>query len=94
MGDAAVVQVSIGLRLGPWIGVEKGSVADLMVRTSSRGDDARPKDVQSAAAIHLPLHQLELGDMPLGLAVGPRQSDCRDDGILVLDHPIGEGCHQ
>ena len=51
-----------------------------MVRTSSGADDACLKDVEFAAAIHLPLHQLEFGDLPLGLAVGPRQSDCRDDG--------------
>ncbi len=43
--------------------------------------------VDLAAAVHLAANELQLGDLPLGLAVGPRLDDGCPHGILVVPDP-------
>ena len=35
-------------------------------------DEACAEEIEAGATIHLPLHELELGDLALGLAIRPR----------------------
>jgi hypothetical protein len=48
------------------------------------------KQVELGASVHLTLDQLELGDLALGLSVGPRRRDRGIDGSLVLDDAVGK----
>ncbi len=58
----------------------------------SRGEEhAAAEQVEAGAAVHLPLQQLEPGDLPLGLAVAPRRRERRPDGGAVLLQPGREG---
>ena len=46
-----------------------GSDADLMEMSLSSGDDASLKEVDLSLAMHLTLHKIEFGALPLGLTV-------------------------
>ena len=48
-----------------------GSDAILMTRPSCCADEAGLEQVELAAPVHLALDELQLGDLTLGLAVGP-----------------------
>lgn len=50
---------------------KRGSDAILVVMGLSDADDAGLEEVNLSSAIHLALHELELGDLPLRLAVRP-----------------------
>lgn len=54
----------------------------------------RLEQVNFPSAVHLSLHELEFGDLPLGLAVGPGRNDRGGDSGAVFDHAIGEGCDE
>ncbi len=42
-----------------------------MMLDSSGTDDARLEKIELSAAVHLTLDELELGDLPFSLTVGP-----------------------
>src|SRR4051812_31144948 len=48
------------------------------LRESCRKENALAEQVEAGATIHLPLDQLEPGDLPLGLAAAP---GCRERGL-------------
>jgi hypothetical protein len=53
-------------------------------------DHSGLKEVEFSTTVHLSFHELQLGDLALGLTVGPRQVDCGAHGGLVFDDPVGE----
>ena len=55
-----------------------------MVSKLTGADDAGLEQVELTAAIHLSFDHLELGDLSLGLAIGPGRGDRRADSRLCL----------
>ena len=53
-------------------------------------DHAGLKQIEFPASVHLAFDQLQLADLPFGLAVGPRRRDCSRHGGLILRDPVGE----
>jgi len=49
------------------------------------------KEVELGGSIHLTFNELELGDLALGLSVGPGRCDRCVDGSLVLMTPLAKG---
>jgi len=72
---------------------KKGSDAILvqMIPTSSwRSKQPGTQQVQLGTAIHLPLHQLQLGILPLGLTVGPWMRQRRQHRVFVGGDAVRE----
>jgi UDP-glucose 4-epimerase len=67
-----------------------GSDAILVPGGSVGAEQSGLKEVDFSSTVHLVFDELELGDLPLCLAVGPRQSDCGVDGGFILGDAIGE----
>jgi hypothetical protein len=67
-----------------------GSDAILVHGGSVGAEQSGLKEVDFSSTVHLAFDELELGDLPLCLAVGPRQSDCGADGGFILGDAIGE----
>src|SRR6266566_4824902 len=67
-----------------------GSDATLVQPWSYNAYQAGLKQVELGASVHLTLDQLELGDLALGLSVGPRRRDRGVDRSLVLDDAVGK----
>jgi len=67
-----------------------GSDALLMARGSACADDARLQKVKFASSIHLSFDELQLGDLALGLTVGPGRGNRSADRSFVFDDAIGE----
>jgi hypothetical protein len=57
---------------------------------SRRADQSRLQQVELRSAVHLPLHELELGDLALRLAVRPRLGDSGANGGFVLGDARGK----
>src|SRR5271155_2689580 len=68
----------------------RGSDALPMKSRLREADDARLEQIEFPASVHLAFDQLQLADLPFGLAVGPRRRDCRRHGGLILRDPVGE----
>jgi DNA replication protein DnaC len=81
---------SKGSKLDADTGSNLGSDATLVQPWSYNADQAGLKQVELGASVHLTLDQLELGDLALGLSVGPRRRDRGVDGSLVLDDTVGK----
>src|SRR4051812_33301601 len=86
-GPAAAAQEA-GQRCGS--APKRGSGALSMTACSASYDEAGTQQVELGAPVHLPLDQLELGDLALGLAVRPGLHDRRGDGVLVGTDAGGE----
>jgi hypothetical protein len=67
-----------------------GSDATLVQPWSCSAYQAGLKQVELGASVHLTLDQFELGDLALGLSVGPRRRDRGVDGSLVLEDTVGK----
>src|SRR3954468_4149356 len=61
------------------------------LRGSCRKENALAEQVEAGAPVHLPLDQLEPGDLPLRLAAAPGRRECRPDGAPVLLQPRRKG---
>jgi hypothetical protein len=48
------------------------------------------KQIEFTAAVHLPSDELDAGDLPLGLSVGPGQYDCRANRRFIVRYSAGE----
>jgi hypothetical protein len=48
------------------------------------------KQIEFAAAVHLPSDELEASDLRLGLSVGPGQYDCRANRRFIVRYAAGE----
>jgi hypothetical protein len=48
------------------------------------------KQIELAAAVHWPSDELEAGDLPLGLSVGPGRYDCRANRRFIVRYAAGE----
>jgi hypothetical protein len=48
------------------------------------------KQIDFAAAVHLPSDELEAGDRPLGLPVGPGRYDRRANRRFIVRYAAGE----
>jgi hypothetical protein len=68
----------------------KGSDTTLVQPWSYSAYQTGLKQVELGASVHLTLDQLELGDLALGLSVGPGRRDRCVDGSPVLDDAIGK----
>jgi len=55
-----------------------------------RADETGLKEIELSSAVHLALDEFELGDLPLGLAVGPVRGDGCNHGGPIFDDAIGE----
>src|SRR4051812_41794759 len=51
---------------------------------SCREENTPAEQVEAGAPVHLPLDQLEPGDLALGLAAAPGRRECRPDRSAVL----------
>ena len=61
-------------------------------RKSGRVKDAQPEQVETGAAIHLPLDQLQTVDLPFDHPVAPGQPQRCGDSILVPPEVARKGC--
>src|SRR3954467_12418023 len=61
------------------------------LRGSCREENTPAEQVEAGATIHLPLDQLEPGDLPLGLAAAPGRRERGLDRIAVLPRPRRKG---
>src|SRR3954454_4544635 len=61
------------------------------LRGSCRKENALAEQVEAGATVHLPLDQLEPGDLPLGFAPAPRRRERRPDRGAVLLQPRRKG---
>src|SRR5215212_8441642 len=57
------------------------------LRGSCREENTPAEQVEAGATVHLPLDQLEPGDLPLGLAAAPRRCERGPDRGTVLLQP-------
>jgi hypothetical protein len=73
-----------------WLFVTFG--ADEVMR--SRGTEPGTEEIEVGTAVHLPLQQLQFGNLSLGLAVGPRLGDGRGHGVAIGRNSFGEGGEQ
>lgn len=53
-------------------GMEWGALTQIWYSSLMSADQASLKRIKLSATLHLALHQLEHGDLRLGLSVGPR----------------------
>jgi hypothetical protein len=67
-----------------------GSDAILVVSGLTGTGDTGLEEVEVSSAVHLALHELELGDLTFRLTIRPRRCDGGADGGLVFDDTIGE----
>ena len=67
-----------------------GSDALLVMLASPEADDAGLQEIKFSAAIHLPLDELELADLPLGLTVGPSRNYRGAYSGNILCDAVGE----
>jgi len=72
------------------IACNNGSDALLVMLASPEADDAGLQEIELPTAVHLPLDELELADLPLGLTVGPSRSYRGADGGDILCDAVGE----
>jgi hypothetical protein len=61
------------------------------LRGSCRKENTPAEQVEAGATVHLPLDQLEPGDLPLRLAAAPRRRERRPDRGAVLLQPSRKG---
>ncbi len=66
------------------IGAETGVWRTLDAAASPGADQPRFEQIELGSTVHLPLHELEAGDLPLGLAIRPRLDQRRRDSCSVL----------
>lgn len=59
-------------------------------RSSGGADQSGLKEVDLPSSVHLALHQLQFGDLPLGLTVRPGGDDCGTDGGDVFGDALCE----
>jgi hypothetical protein len=62
-----------------------------MIAGSCCSDQSGLEQVKLGATIHLTFNELELGDLPFDLTVGPDR--CADGGLIIGD-TLGKGCDQ
>ena len=55
-----------------------------MTLSSRQADDARLEEIEFSSPVHLTLDQLELADLPFGLAVGPTRGERGAHRCFVL----------
>jgi hypothetical protein len=67
-----------------------GSGALLVQLISLSTNQPSLKQIEFAAAVHLPSDELEVGDLPLGLSVGPGQYDCHANRRFIVRYSAGE----
>src|SRR5262249_33277007 len=77
-------------RSGCYSACNFGSDAILVRLRSIGADESSLKEIELPTTVHLALHELQLGDLALGLAIGPSRSDCGADSSLVIRDPVGE----
>ena len=66
-----------------------GSSALLVQLISLSAYQPSLKQIEFAAAVHLPSDELEAGDLPLGLSVGPGRYDCRANRRFIVRYAAG-----
>jgi transposase len=59
-------------------------------RPSRRTEKSGPDEIELCPAVHQPLDELELGDVTLGLSVGPWQRQSRPNSRLIVAEATGE----
>jgi hypothetical protein len=59
-------------------------------RSSRRTEKPGPDEIELCPAVHLPLDERELGDVTLGLSVGPWQRQSRPNSRLIVAEATGE----
>jgi len=57
-------------------------------------EESSAEEVELGSAIHLAFYELELGDVALGLAVGPWQVECSGNCRLIGAKTAGEPGHR